>query len=634
MRISRIGIWGFFKVKELEISIPKSGRILVLGQNHDTGLSNETGKSTIWEALTWCLFGRYSSGSARPGDSMMIPKSNGTCVEVHVIIGKEIYQITRRVKWGEDKDTGVYLHRVFDGTEFSLKGQVAANEQIEQLIGIDYNTWIKCHYFSQLGMVPFGSLTDKDLKRFFLDDLLSIEWIAQAHENAKQIFSEYNSIKEDTRRDIEEGETRVQLLETHTLELAELQKEWKENRTQRIKDLHKEYLVLCEKYETRKTELALEIGKYDVKSKVKEGLIGVQFRDASAKLENVKKMFDRNEFTQSELLKDFNLLKSQREDLVTQIGNICPYCGVKITEKNLPFMEQEFKEKIETLDSRLFQEVELGKKLFEQVAKFQREYDEISVQHEDYKRQIAEFEIQRGQLEKIKAAYDIPGWEKQVSEASSKWEEEKANCENRFSVLIETNESDIKKLKNKLSYLVQSTVQLEQDIERAFFWVEAFGASGIQSFLLESITPALNNRVSHYLSYLADGRISATFSTIKRLKSGEYREKFGLDVVNRDGGAAYNTLSGGAKRRIDLACAFAISDLRVAMRGHNSLDILILDEVFEYLDDHWLQKLFDLLDAEYQNRVVYVVSHREVPSSQFTDTITVHKKNGVTELGE
>ena len=173
----------------------------------------------------------------------------------------------------------------------------------------------------------------------------------------------------------------------------------------------------------------------------------------------------------------------------------------------------------------------------------------------------------------------------------------------------------------------------KQEVKDLGFWVEAFSPSGIQSFLLEYVTPLINRKIFKYLQILSDGVLGARFETQKTLKSGEKREKFSLEAWSRTGAQSYSLLSGGEKARINVAVSLALADVKRTISGANSIDLLILDEALEGLDQEGRERILEFLKTEFPNRPVFVVSHDYLRDSMFTFRHRVEKKNGLTTIG-
>ena len=64
MRIETVKIENFLGISEAELSLDNRGLLLIQGENRDdpSAKSNGAGKSTIPDAISWCLFGKTARG--------------------------------------------------------------------------------------------------------------------------------------------------------------------------------------------------------------------------------------------------------------------------------------------------------------------------------------------------------------------------------------------------------------------------------------------------------------------------------------------------------------------------------------------------------------------------------------------
>jgi DNA repair exonuclease SbcCD ATPase subunit len=96
----------------------------------------------------------------------------------------------------------------------------------------------------------------------------------------------------------------------------------------------------------------------------------------------------------------------------------------------------------------------------------------------------------------------------------------------------------------------------------------------------------------------------------------------------------FDGLSGGEKQRVDLILQLAIRDLLTSYLDL-SANILVLDEITDFLDKKSCQAVMTLLEKELQTvESVFIISHRstilEIP---IDSEITVIKNtNGISEL--
>jgi hypothetical protein len=175
---------------------------------------------------------------------------------------------------------------------------------------------------------------------------------------------------------------------------------------------------------------------------------------------------------------------------------------------------------------------------------------------------------------------------------------------------------------------------LRTKVDYLEFWREAFSAQGIRSFILDNVTPVLNERAKYYCDLLTDGEMGIDFSTKTALKDGELREKFSINIHQKHGGTSYLSNSKGERQRANLAVAFALSDL-AELHSNKRVDFRFLDEPFEGVDESGTEAIVALLQ-ELQKRypTVFIVTHQGHFKDVFPVQITMVKEDGVSRLEE
>src|SRR6266496_2291678 len=98
IRLKRLYAHEFKQLKQVEIHFPEVGRVLVQGKN-------EAGKSTLFEAIFFALFGQALAtesavGKANLDDLIGYEKSKGR-VELDLAVGGRLFKITRTLNRGK-----------------------------------------------------------------------------------------------------------------------------------------------------------------------------------------------------------------------------------------------------------------------------------------------------------------------------------------------------------------------------------------------------------------------------------------------------------------------------------------------------------------------------------------------------
>ena len=95
IRFSRLYLYNFLSFGESEIRLDRGGFTLVRGSNlnpRDCAKSNGSGKSALWEALSWVLTGETIRGVK---NIVNLNGTDGALVEVTFTVDRDEYTIIR-----------------------------------------------------------------------------------------------------------------------------------------------------------------------------------------------------------------------------------------------------------------------------------------------------------------------------------------------------------------------------------------------------------------------------------------------------------------------------------------------------------------------------------------------------------
>jgi DNA repair exonuclease SbcCD ATPase subunit len=649
MKFGYLVIENFFRVKAMTINLVDPGLFAVLGKNEDTGESNEAGKSTIFEALCWCLWGRYAAGGARAGDEVVNPEVGKNCyVCLEIWDGENRYLIIRTRMHEQHGNILSIEKENLEGRDYkenialTARNVKSTTKLIEDILGMNYETFVRGYYFPQEGVQSFGFMTDGGLKEFFLTELLDLSWIKDAHEKAKahhkDLLEELRNI--DTGR--EHASSRLEGLETQLVTLNLKGNYWKEERNEKLKELGKEIRSEKEKLELIQ-ENSEAIGKKIEEIERSIAVLGAD-RDWNVILVKCESKYLKYVADVSSLEPKVEALKAEIEECTLQLeqiddlpGTNCNECGSLLDHSHLKFVKPKLVQRSRDLKSKWEALMISDGKYGDSYQTKVRERDALEKEIEGLKKKIEKQKENDKQIVELKSklsslenAANVEFIQRTIDDRKKQMVK-KAKEKNPYIELFEDVATKIKETNNKIvefddQHDGTSTASLDAE-----FWVEAFSAQGIQSFVLDSVTHQLNRLIASYLVELSDGRISARFSTVTQNASGEWREKFKLEINNMDGGNSYVSLSGGAKRRVDVAVALAVSEYK---RSHTlkELEFLVLDEATSGMDQYWTERFVTLLKNRLTNSAKYFITHQQLNSSWFDDTVIAIKRNGETLL--
>lgn len=641
MRLTRLELSNFLSIQKLSLDLEDRGLVLIKGNNLDNSDydSNGSGKSSIIEGIDWTLYGKTVRGIK--GDEVVHDKVGKNCmgkISLEDDDGSR-YEFVRYRKHKTHKNAFLIYK---DGQDITPRSEEQATKLVEKILQMDNKTFVNTILYSSQAF-KFTSMTDRELKEAF-DVILDLEVFNGCQEIAKERMSSMDKKFSTIQNQIESAKQSINQRRQDIKNAEEAEKDWEEEWKQKVKKIKSDI-------KEAKAELELEVKKsVNIKEipKIKKELI--KLKESLKDLEKMGDAMDKLRSKQAEskgqiqaFIKQRRVIESSIEDLEDQyknandlIGTDCPVCGTFITEDNLGHVMEDLKNKIAE-QQKLISDIDKAQdelqKLIDEAAKELEEYGDYKVQYSEL---VSEIKSKEAKIRLIQQEVDnqqllVNRLEKGVAEKEARLEKYREEL-SPYDSIIEGHQEKIDEAEGLIEELSVSGTQLKADILELEFWVKAFGNSGIKSLLLDEVTPYLNQRANHYLQQLSSDSIEVIFTTQTKLKDGQIRDKFAIDVVNYEGGKKYIANSGGEKRRVDIAVNLALQDL-IAHRSAKRLNIAIYDEVFDAMDEVGTERIVDLLkDMTKEKSSIFVTSHSESLKALFDKSVTMEKSEGFSRL--
>lgn len=188
-----------------------------------------------------------------------------------------------------------------------------------------------------------------------------------------------------------------------------------------------------------------------------------------------------------------------------------------------------------------------------------------------------------------------------------------------WNQMISSLTEDINSLEKCVFPQKSKLSQLDKDVQIAKWYKQAISRK-FRNFLLDNVLGFLNKRLAHYSKYLFSNR------TV-HLESDGSNLTILLDSLE------FENLSGGEGRRVDLLIQLALRDLAINQSGFYC-NLLVMDEVFDYLDDTGINNFMLMLDKESSfSESLMVITHRtgiEIPVARRLEV--TKSKNGVSSV--
>jgi exonuclease SbcC len=170
MIIRSIKLKNYRRFRELELDLPEN-LIGIVG-------NNGTGKTTIVEAIGWCLYGnRIRRTDKQDIRSQCCDTSDPCSVELIFICGDHEYRIVRQLKGKTaNVEAAIYLNANSEPVAVQERG---VNDYVEQLLNLDYKSFFISVFAKQRDLAALSTLQPEE-RRKSIARLINIESIDQA----------------------------------------------------------------------------------------------------------------------------------------------------------------------------------------------------------------------------------------------------------------------------------------------------------------------------------------------------------------------------------------------------------------------------------------------------------------------
>ena len=633
MKFLTLEVENFMALANAKVELDQRGLVLIQGVNagDSSAASNGAGKSTLMNSLMWCIYGETSHGVK--GDDVLSTDHEKNCrVKVTIEDEGKRYAIIRHRKHKEFKNR--LIVRGEDGDMTKGKDSLT-QEFVERLIGASKEVFMASIYASQEAMPDLPGMSDKNLKTI-VEEAAGVDRLPKAYAIARERANAAAARMETTKTKMDACLSLVESAQNE-LESAKTSSEaWERDRSERL-DVARADLVGAE---VTLTEVEMELRSLPEQIRDTENAIGKEREKLASKEEHDAKLVKvRGAITdirasiriteniQKEAMQRARAFKVKAEEVNTKVGEPCPTCGKAYFVEDQSTVKESFVEQARSEISQAQASATSVAKYQEHLEKALKIESALVASTPDASAIISRIERLTKELGTLRhREKEVVAVEALVARARS--EVDRITKEtNPFLAVIKRHEESL--AANKSNYGVLKT-ELKNIQEQALLLDKArqvYSPAGVRSHILTSVTPFLNAQTAEYLNTLSDGNIVAEWSTMESTKKGEWRDKFNISVRKIGASKTFQTLSGGEKRKVRIACSLALQDL-VASRASKNIELFIGDEIADALDTAGLERLMGILEAKARERgTVMIISHKEM-KSWFRETITVEVKEG------
>lgn len=642
MKIATLKIENFMAVGAAQLVMADRGLVLIQGENNDetSAESNGAGKSSIPDALCWCLFGTTARGEE--GDKVVNRTAGkGTMVQVRVEDGPRTYVITRFRKHKTGKNRlAVDLEDGPNVTDLSKGTDKLTQPVVDQIIGCSYEVFRGAIYAGQEQMPDLPGMTDKALK-MLIEEAAGATVLEAAYKEAN---SRLNTAKAGLEVHEAARKRSQSLLEVEELQATELEAKagaFETNRASRVTAHQANARSYVERATRCKTALAGTTSKADVLTAIAacESAIGAveseraEERRLAAQLTTAQLETARIVREHENLADDLRRRKAAHDALDHQVGCPCGSCNRPFTEadiapaKKIAYDEmRELATKLAAVRAQREAALSAQQERTDALDAFRASMTSVSEKQDER----ANLQVVLAEIEKVER--EQAEWARKARDEVERMKEVKAEA-NPFTALIQTAKEKVAARQKEIADQALALSTAEVGVKEAELVAKVFSPAGVRAYLLDEVTPFLNTQTATYLGTLSDGNITATWTTLVKDSKGDLREKFAIEVTTATGGETFKGISGGEKRKVRIACALALQDL-VARRASKPIELFIGDEIDDALDAAGLERLTMILEEKARERgSVFIISHNDL-KDWVSNTITVKKVGGKATIEE
>jgi len=638
-----------FGPEGIEIKFEEYGNIInVLGFNLDADpiRSNGSGKSSIAEIIVYGLFGKTIKNpkKVKHGDVIHNKVKEKLYVEVHWDDCKVIRTAKNNIRFWKN------------GEEKTVGGSKTGTQQaIEKELGLNYETFVNVVIFHDKMDNAFLECDPAD-KRIIAENLLSLEKYRDYFEIAKELVKDLKANIKTMLKEHEQFGTSKEEARKRVVQIESQEKTWKDTQNEELKRLVSKIKKKQEELKTTDQGTSLSLWQEaqeqlklileeQQKCEINRGKLEGILQESKDKLNAVKQAkhkltlkIQTHEATvknnRTKIQDNQNFIKS----LSDKKGSRCPQCLGMVTDENCNHAVLMTHDKIEELNT-VIQENEtvitgLKEQIVKQDAFIKKFSDAITLALEKQKSinsKLAELNGDQIKYSKIPRP-DIDAnamlLEQEITELKKQAKEKKTTLDSNKTPYTEILTSATKDLEEKTQKYNEKAIEINQanDLMAYYdFWVEAFGDTGIRSWAIKGIVPALDSSMAYWLDVLFDGLITLKFD-------GELNQTIERNPANGDP-FVYYAMSTGEQKMLNLSVSQSFAQVMMLTWGAIP-SFVFLDEVGSNMDDVAKQGVYNMICELSKERQVFVTTHDKylLDLLQGCSKIRLEKKDGFTKL--
>ncbi|RMH15240.1 MAG: hypothetical protein D6698_11435 [Gammaproteobacteria bacterium] len=577
----------------------------ITGRNLDAGIDltrNGTGKSTIIDAIAYCIYGKSVRGISNPKlVNKLIKPGTSMSVTIEFTCRKGEYRITR----GEKPSIFRAWKILDDGTEEEItKNKNELTDDIVKLIGIP-RPLFGLLVLNTTEQQQFMELPEQQ-RREIIEELMGLNMLSERAEDLKErrralknqaiaLESSINTTQEMNKR----LRDKIDALEKQS-------SQFETQLTVDAEELTREIEILSEVDASTEIEILTEISELERRE-------GELESDLTARKRELVRL-DREKTRRK---RAHDSIKKQIDDLQNELkaveGGICPTCGQEIVDDREKHIS-EIMDKITGLEAEL-RDVEWSDDddaqhmaLQEDVTELEKELDKVAARLDELSEHDLVFETVK----------DAQNHELLLEKAREALEGLSAK-ENPYLGQIATLNEEIVDVTDKIEEL-RDTQKLVVHVEYLIKMLQSKD-SFVRKNIISRWTPFLNRQVAKYTS------------TLELPHRVIINDDFTITITDLGDTYDWGNLSRGQRQRINVALILSFIDLYEI--SHDPVNLLFIDELLDAgICARGANQIIELLrgQIEKKNKTIFVITHRQDIVDKVDNNIEVCYQNRISTI--
>lgn len=603
LNFKKLIIHNFLSYGHAELDLTNKHYCLVTGENKsllDNATSNGAGKSSWSSAICWALTGETIQGLSSNIKNINIDE-NLCYVELEFSVDANLFKIKRYKNPKSD------LKIELNGTDISGKGIRESEEILSRYLPDLTSQLISSIIILGQGLPNKFTANSPAGRKEVLEKLSKSDFMIQDLKN--RISDRFQKLSKDL-RDTEDtllaSATKKSLVEERLKTALDMLSNLKRPQAFDVAIVTLEQKILSIELEIKDLESEANITR-DLWSKESDTL-SKAVQSQQNQINEEKAEFDQFRAEYLEKRTEYLSKISAISDYVNKINSIvdiCPTCKQKIPNVAKPDATKEIEEaaslqsELSKIDARFNELLNQHNKILDdiksqnadKISKINQNIDALNLKLSEIAAKLkslreslikTQVELSNEQRNKSELSNKIASCEFEISECNKTLEE--------IKIIIEKNSAKKQEISDRLQVISQMNTLIKRDF---------------RGYLLSEII--------HYIDAKAREYCLDIFCTDKIEFSLE-----GNNINISYAGKSFENLSGGEKQRIDLIIQFAIRDMMQQYLNFSS-NILVLDEIFDQLDNVGCEKILELITNRLSDvESIFIISHRadelEIPN--------------------